>query len=61
MKRQPRSGQHERYVQELRRSNAAGVHGNSGYNRTSKYPRDYLFEAEEDGLFDDEESTDGDY
>lgn len=54
MKNDKRSGEHQRMVQELRRSNAAGVHGDSRYNRTSKYPHDYLFEAEEDGLFDEE-------
>lgn len=55
MNNQRRSGEHERHVQELRRSNAAGAHGESGYVRKSKYPNDYLQQAYEDGLFDEED------
>lgn len=51
---QKRSGEHERRVQELRRSNAAGAHGNSKYNRKQKYPNNWLEEACED--FPEEES-----
>lgn len=42
MDNQKRSGEHERHVQELRRSNAAGAHGSSKYSRKVKYPIDYL-------------------
>lgn len=55
MDNQSRSGEHERAVQELRRSNAAGTHGVSSYVRKNKYPVDYLQEAIDDGLFDEEE------
>lgn len=55
MNNQSRSGEHERRVQELRRSNAAGAHGESGYNRKGKYPQDWLQEAFDDGLFDEED------
>jgi len=41
MDNRKRSGEHERSVQELRRSNAAGAHGNDKYNRKQKYPTDY--------------------
>lgn len=57
MNNQRRSGEHERSVQELRRSNAAGTHGESKYNRNEKYPirsvYDYL-EAwyGENGVYD---------
>lgn len=60
MDNQSRSGEHERAVQELRRSNAAGTHGDHKYNRKTKYPirsvQDYL-EAwyGEDGVFDIDE------
>lgn len=52
--KQKRSGKHERQVQELRRSNAAGVHGDTSYNRRIKYRPDYVQEAIDDGLFDEE-------
>lgn len=42
MNNQKRSGEHERRVQELRRSHAAGPHGNHKYNRKQKYPIDWL-------------------
>lgn len=48
MNNQKRSGEHERQVQELRRSNAAGAHGGGKYNRKSKYRIDWIEEAEED-------------
>lgn len=57
MDNQKRSGEHQRHVEELKRSNAAGLHGNTRYNRREKYPirsvQDYL-EAwyGEDGVFD---------
>lgn len=57
MNNQRRSGEHERSVQELRRSNAAGAHGENKYNRNQKYPiksvSDYL-EAwyGENGVYD---------
>jgi len=60
MSDQRRSGEHERRVQELRRSNAAGAHGNDRYIRKEKYPirtvQDYL-EAwyGEDGVLDIDE------
>lgn len=60
MNNQSRSGEHERRVQELRRSNAAGAHGNDRYIRREKYPNrsvnDYL-EAwyGENGVFDIDE------
>lgn len=54
MNNQSRSGEHERSVQELRRSNAARAHGASKYSRRDKYPCDYLQEAYDDGLFDEE-------
>lgn len=55
MDNQQRSGEHERQVQELRRSNAAGAHGENKYSRRSKYPNNWIEEAYEDGLFDDME------
>lgn len=42
MNEQKRSGEHQRRVNELRRSNAAGTHGSNKYTRTVKYPIDYL-------------------
>lgn len=42
MSKTRRSGEHERSVQELRRSNAAGAHGYAKYNRRTKYPVNYL-------------------
>lgn len=54
MNDQRRSGEHERRVQELRRSNAAGAHGINRYNRRDKYPVDYIYDAQQDGLFDEE-------
>ena len=42
MNNQSRSGEHERRVQELRRSNAAGAHGNNAYSRREKYKTDWL-------------------
>lgn len=60
MDNQKRSGEHERSVQERRRSNAAGAHGEAKYNRNTKYPfrsvHDYL-EAwyGENGLLDIDE------
>ncbi len=58
MDRQKRSGEHERSVQERRRSNAAGVHGNSGYNRRQKYPIDWLELANDEYADDSECSSD---
>lgn len=49
-----RSEKHERQVQELRRSNAAGTHGESKYNRREKYPTDWL-EWSNDEYADDSE------
>jgi hypothetical protein len=50
MNNQKRSGEHERQVQELRRSNAAGAHGSGKYSRRVKYPVDYLeIDDENDG------------
>ena len=63
MDNQRRSGEHERRVQELRRSNAAGAHGDNKYNRNTKYRinsvHDYL-EAwyGENGIFDLDELLD---
>lgn len=37
MTSQKRSGEHQQRVEELRRSNAAGVHGNTKYSRREKY------------------------
>lgn len=37
----PKQKQHWEEVQELRRSNAAGTHGNDKYNRRTKYKPDY--------------------
>lgn len=44
---QQRPKRHVQAVQNLRKSNAAGVHGENRYNRRSKYPTDY-FDFEED-------------
>lgn len=55
MKKDKRSGEHERRVQELRRSNAAGAHGNSAYSRRSKYPDNWIQEAYDDGFFEEED------
>lgn len=63
MKNDKRSGEHQRRVQELRRSNAAGAHGSSKHDRNEKYPirtvQDYL-EAwyGDDGVFDPDEELD---
>lgn len=56
MNNQSRSGEHERSVQELRRSNAAGAHGASKYSRRDKYPTDYLQEAYDE--YPEDESDD---
>lgn len=42
MNSQARSGEHERSVQELRRSNAAGAHGEGKYSRKEKYRTNWL-------------------
>ena len=55
MSDQRRSGEHDRRVQELRRSNAAGAHGVGKYSRRSKYPNDWIQEACDDGSFDEED------
>lgn len=39
--KQKRSAEHQRQVEELRRSNAAGVHGDHRYSRTQKHRKDY--------------------
>jgi len=39
--RAKRSNEHQRWVDELRRSNAAGTHGSTRYNRREKYKTDY--------------------
>lgn len=63
MNDQRRSGEHERRVQELRRSNAAGAHGSPKHDRNEKYPnrtvQDYL-EAwyGENGVSDTDEELD---
>lgn len=41
---QRRSDGHQRQVEELRRSNAAGTHGDNGYSRKEKHPIDWLDE-----------------
>lgn len=63
MDNQKRSGEHQRRVQELRRSNAAGAHGEKKFSRQEKHPirsvEDYL-EAwyGENGIFDIDEILD---
>lgn len=42
--KQKRSNEHQRYVEELRRSNAAGTHGSNRYSRKEKYRADYRSE-----------------
>lgn len=41
VQRAKRTNEHQRWVDELRRSNAAGTHGNDKYNRRTKYKPDY--------------------
>jgi hypothetical protein len=63
MDNQRRSGEHERRVQELRRSNAAGAHGDNAYSRREKYTirsvQDYLDAwYGENGVYDVDEILD---
>lgn len=47
--RQKRNSEHQRQVEELRRSNASGVHGEDGYCRTEKHRKDYRDERNWEG------------
>lgn len=42
--RAKRSDAHQQWVDELRRSNAAGTHGDTKYKRREKYKTDYFKE-----------------
>lgn len=41
VQRSKRTSEHQRFIDELRRSNAAGSHGDKKYNRREKYKPDY--------------------
>lgn len=41
LQRQKRSSEQQRWVEELRRSNAAGIHGECTYKRKEKHRKDY--------------------